>query len=89
MPRLPPPTQALPLSIYWANVVTALVAVPFYMVSAPLIGMTWCGRRGAVSGSFFVGGLCLILSTFVEEVALGRRGDTGCSSCMYSSWVFA
>mmetsp|Transcript_53202 Transcript_53202/g.123728 ORF Transcript_53202/g.123728 Transcript_53202/m.123728 type:complete len:157 (+) Transcript_53202:3-473(+) len=32
--------------------------------------MTWCGRRGAVSGSFFVGGLCLILSTFVEEATL-------------------
>lgn len=53
---------SLPLDIYWANVVNGLSCVPAYILSTFLIEWPFCARRGALAGSFLIGGACLMLS---------------------------
>jgi len=57
----------LPLDIYMANVLSALTPIPFYAAAPILISATWCGRRGAIVGSFIAGGVCLLLSAVMED----------------------
>uniref|UniRef100_A0A061RDK7 MFS transporter, OCT family, solute carrier family 22 (Organic cation transporter), member 4/5 n=2 Tax=Tetraselmis sp. GSL018 TaxID=582737 RepID=A0A061RDK7_9CHLO len=52
--------SALPGSIYVDNVVLAVMEMVAYGVASVLIDLI--GRRKTISGSFLIGGLCLILS---------------------------
>jgi len=60
----------LPFSVYVANAVSGLVAVPFYLMAPILIDAKWCGRRGAISGSYFVGSGCLFASNAISDETL-------------------
>eukprot|EP00928_Gymnodinium_smaydae_P062787 TRINITY_DN4656_c0_g1_i2.p1 TRINITY_DN4656_c0_g1~~TRINITY_DN4656_c0_g1_i2.p1 ORF type:complete len:542 (+),score=53.57 TRINITY_DN4656_c0_g1_i2:60-1628(+) len=57
----------LPFDLHVANVVSALVGIPFAVISQFLIEARWCGRKGAVAGSFVIGGVCLVLSSGIRD----------------------
>merc|ERR1719336_3464290 len=61
---------SLPLSIYFANMVSGFVAIPAYIMSGFLVDSPFCGRRGAVAGDFIVSGLCLVASISGSEFTL-------------------
>jgi len=56
-----------PFSIYTANVLSALVPMPFYVSAPMLVDAGWCGRKGAMVGSSFAGGVLLMLSTWCRS----------------------
>jgi len=52
----------LPGSVYVNNAMLALVEVVAYVASSALVDLRCVGRRGALTGSYLIGGVCLIIS---------------------------
>mmetsp|Transcript_38755 Transcript_38755/g.112029 ORF Transcript_38755/g.112029 Transcript_38755/m.112029 type:complete len:510 (+) Transcript_38755:80-1609(+) len=56
----------LPFTTYFANILSALVAIPFYLLAPVLLDAPWCGRKGAIVSSLLIGGVLLVGSTWCE-----------------------